>query len=390
MKLEAWLAFRYVFRNRSRHISFISLVSLAAVSLGVAALVIVIAVMSGFDEDLKSKLLSLNFPLVVTLEKENRSLVKDISKIEGVKNVVLFSQNQVAIRRGKSVYPVMLEAVSFDSYSLPRWQKYLKEGSFQKGLAVGKGIAQRFFLGEGEEIQILSLSGKKLKSYTFRIGGIFSVGMYDFDNTLIVGSFSCLENFLLENHPRYYLGVEVTRSRLYNLEEIKRRIASLDLAGIIAITTWQEQNQALFSALKLEKITMFIILSLIVLVGSFNIFSTLTVKVVEKTKDIGIMKSLGLSPLRVSAVFTLQGIIIAFLGVFMGVVLGVGVCFLLKEYHFIHLPSQIYYIDYLPVLINPGDILTISLASIGLCIFSSLIPSLWTRKISESEALRYE
>jgi len=179
MKLEVWLAFRYVFRNRSRHISFISLVSLAAVSLGVAALVIVIAVMSGFDEDLKSKLLSLNFPLVVTLEKENRSLVKDISKIEGVKNVVLFSQNQVAIRRGKSVYPVMLEAVSFDSYSLPRWQKYLKEGSFQKGLAVGRGIAQRFFLGEGEEIQILSLSGKKLKSYTFRIGGIFSVGMYD-------------------------------------------------------------------------------------------------------------------------------------------------------------------------------------------------------------------
>jgi len=74
----------------------------------------------------------------------------------------------------------------------------------------------------------------------------------------------------------------------------------------------------------------------------------------------------------------------------MGVVLGVGVCFLLKEYHFIHLPSQIYYIDYLPVLINPRDILTISLASIGLCIFSSLIPSLWTRKISESEALRYE
>jgi len=390
MKLEAWLAFRYVFRNRSRHISFISLVSLAAVSLGVAALVIVIAVMSGFDEDLKSKLLSLNFPLVVTLEKENRSLVKDISKIEGVKNVVLFSQNQVAIRRGKSVYPVMLEAVSFDSYSLPRWQKYLKEGSFQKGLAVGEGIAQRFFLGEGEEIQILSLSGKKLKSYTFRIGGIFSVGMYDFDNTLIVGNFSYLEKFLSENRPRYYLGVEVTRSRLYNLEEIKRKIASLDLAGIIAITTWQEQNQALFSALKLEKITMFIILSLIVLVGSFNIFSTLTVKVVEKTKDIGIMKSLGLSPLRVSAVFTLQGIIIAFLGVFMGVVLGVGVCFLLKEYHFIHLPSQIYYIDYLPVLINPRDILTISLASIGLCIFSSLIPSLWTRKISESEALRYE
>ena len=170
---------------------------------------------------------------------------------------------------------------------------------------------------------------------------------------------------------------------------MKHTVKELTREGFI-INTWIESNGALFSALKLEKVTMFIILSLIIVVASFNIFATLTVKVVEKTKDIGILKSLGFSSRHIVRIFSLQGIILGVIGVILGVGIGLFLCFLLKEYHFIHLPQEIYYIDYLPVMVNIKDVILISLVGVFLSFFSSIFPAVRASCLNPSEALRYE
>jgi lipoprotein-releasing system permease protein len=156
------------------------------------------------------------------------------------------------------------------------------------------------------------------------------------------------------------------------------------------VITWIESNYSLFSALKLEKITMFIILSLIILVASFNIFSTLTVKVVEKIKDIGILKALGFNNRSILFIFSMQGLILGFIGVFFGSFLGISLCVLLKKYPFIKLPQQVYYLEYLPVAIEIKDITLIICVGLFLSLFFSVLASLKTTKYSICEALRYE
>jgi lipoprotein-releasing system permease protein len=187
-----------------------------------------------------------------------------------------------------------------------------------------------------------------------------------------------------------YSAVAVKIDNLYRAGAVRDEL-SKSLGFEYTLRTWYEVNQNFFAALKLEKLTMFIILTLIIIVASFNIVSTLIVMVVEKTKDIGILKAIGLTSRRIRRIFVLQGMIIGALGVLLGTIGGVGLCVLLKKYQFIRLPQDIYYIDRLPVsIVFWPDILLIIAAAMTIALGATIYPAIKASSLRPVEALRYE
>ncbi|MDD5194719.1 MAG: ABC transporter permease [Candidatus Omnitrophica bacterium] len=385
MITELFLARRYIFRGKAKHISFISIVSCLGVAFGVFALIVVISVMNGFDRDLMERLLRFNYHLVVeSPDYSNLESIKErIQKYEGVESASVFLQTQVFAKFDSYIVPLMVKGIDMsDAKETKLFYQYVKEDSGTEGFFVGDGLKKRYFLTKTLELYPLE---RKMELQEEKIRGSFKVGLYDIDNNYLIMNLDEAKKLT----PNYlvYLGVRVRDP--FKAEAIKSKIIADFPKGIFA-NTWIETNHVLFSALKLEKVTMFVILSLIVLVASFNIFATLTVKTVEKTKDIGILKALGFTSNKILAVFSLQGVVLGIIGVFIGSGLGLVVCLLLEKYPFIKLPEEIYYIETLPIAINYRDILLIVLVGIALAFISSLLPAIRASKLTACEALRYE
>jgi len=385
MKVEFWLACKFIFRGKSKHISFISCVSFLGLALGVCALIVVLGVMNGFDKNLTEKLLGFNFHLIAYLQEPDSQIAREVRKLNLVENAVLCSQIQTAARKDKVIAPVVLEAVDFNPQEEKVWSKYLEKGDFE-GLLIGKVLAKNLHLNLGEEIEIFN--PKTLKPQKVKIGGLFSFGIYDLDSSFIVSPYSLVKDFLEKAEALPLLGIRI--KDIHQAEKVKAKLLSQGIPGISLVRTWAELNQTLFSALRLEKITMFVILSLIILVACFNIFATQTVRVVEKTKDIGILKSIGLRKASINFLFSIQGLILGFIGVGLGAGLGLFLCFILEKFHFIKLPSKIYYIDYLPVLIDYKDVVLVCLVGLGFSLLFSLSPAIKASNVEEAKALRYE
>ena len=384
LKTEVFLALRYLFRGRARHISFISIISCLGVMLGVATLIVVISVMNGFDKDLMSKLLRFNYH--ITIESVRREIpegvIKRVRNTEGVKGAAIFLQTQVFGKFNDYIVPIIVRGIDFSSrYEKKTFYKYVLKEKGNEGFFVGDGLRKKFLLGD--RISYYPLS-RKLRLKESKIRGVFKIGLYDIDNNYLVCNIN--EAKALGNNYLLFLGVRVNDP--FKAAAVKSQLKNLEDDGFM-VNTWIETNGALFSALKLEKITMFVILSLIVVVASFNIFSTLTIKVVEKTKDIGILKSLGFNSGHILSIFSIQGLMLGVIGVAAGVILGITLCFVLKEYHFIKLPQEIYYISYLPVTVKTKDIALISSLGILLSFISSLFPAVRASRLKPSEALRY-
>jgi len=384
MKKEVYLAIRYLFRGKTRHISFIGVISCIAIALGVATLIVVISVMNGFDEDLMKKLLKVNYHIRVEIEDEEilQRVKEKVEKWPQIKSACLNIETQIFIKLPNLIFPVVVRGVDFKNEKERKlFYEYLKEKEEVKGFFVGEGLKKRFYLQK--ELEFYPLK-RDLQLKKEKIVGTFKVGLYDIDNNYIITDLerakSLSSNYLL------FLGIRL-KDPFYAQaikEEIEKRFPS------VFVITWIESNYALFSALKLEKITMFIILSLIVLVASFNIFSTLTVKVVEKIKDIGILKALGFNNRSILFIFSMQGLILGFIGIFLGSFLGLSMCMLLKKYPFIKLPQQIYYLEYLPIAVKSKDIILIVCVGLFLSFLFSILASLKATKYSICDALRYE
>jgi len=212
--------------------------------------------------------------------------------------------------------------------------------------------------------------------------------MYDYDMNLAFVNLKSAQDIL--GLPDQVTAIAIRLDNLYLADKVKQDLANA-LGFDYILKTWMEANQNFFAALKLEKLTMFVILTLIVLVASFNIVSTLIVMVVEKTKDIGILKALGMASSNIRRIFTYEGLIIGILGIFFGTLGGVALCGLLKKYRFIKLPQDIYYIDRLPVSIELWpDIVLIIIAAMLIVLASTIYPALKASQLKPVEALRYE
>lgn len=408
--VEYYVAAKYLLAKRKQtFISIITFISVAGVTIGVSALIIVLAVMNGFEKELKERILGATAHAHVTsLEgtiAEPFRLADRLRKVAGVAATSPYLFSQMMITSGAGATGGVLRGVDVPTVGqvtrLPRDIRAgrleslvaTKPGSGTPGVILGKELAANLGTGLGDIVEILVPSGNVTpmggypRTGRFKVVGIFESGMYEYDATFAYISFAEASR-LLGTEGRA-TGVELKVTDIYRAGEVAARIRS-ELGYPYWAKDWMQSNRNLFSALKLEKVVMFIILVLIVMVAAFNIISTLIMVVMEKTKDIGILMTMGANRRTIRRIFALEGLFIGIVGTGAGTFLGVLLCELLRRYRFIHLPSDVYYITTLPVSLDPRILLLVGASSILICFLATLYPSVQAARIEPAEAIRYE
>ncbi|MBM3250007.1 MAG: ABC transporter permease [Candidatus Omnitrophica bacterium] len=396
MKTELFISWRYLATKRKeKFISLISVISVLGIAIGVAALIVVIAVMTGFDRDLRDKIIGNYAHITLSgfhpIGTAEYAQVKDkISANSRVKGFAPYIQGQVLVKDVNRFFAVGIRGIDPEAeVRVTKLKEYLASGNIEDlkpgTIVVGKELAMILGLKKGSGLTIFSPLGKP---YNLKVAGIFRSGMYDYDLNLVFTHLSSAQEIL--GLPGQVSSVAIKLDDLYQADKVRDELsASLGLDYVLR--TWIEANQNFFAALKLEKFTMFVILTLIILVAAFNIASTLIVMVVEKTKDIGILKAIGMPASGIRRIFTLEGLIIGFLGTGLGLGVGLLLCLLLEKYQFVKLPSDIYYIDRLPVSLQAWpDVTLIIAASLMITLVATIYPAVRAARLEPVEALRYE
>lgn len=382
-------------KRKEKFISLISIISILGVAIGVMALIVVIGVMTGFDKDLRDKIVGNYSHITLTgyqpiNETEYEGIVKKILTNPHVKGISPYIQGQVLVKQENRFLAVGLKGIDpITEAGVTQIKQYVVAGDInnlgEDGLVIGKELALFLGLRLNSEITIYSALGKQ---YNLKVKGLFNSGMYDYDMNLSFVDLKLAQKIL--GLPGQISAIAIKINNLYLAQPVSQELTRT-LGFNYNLKTWMEANQSFFAALKLEKLTMFVILTLIILVASFNIVSTLIVTVIQKTKDIGILKAVGMTSSGISKIFTYEGIFIGLLGTLFGAIGGVTLCSLLKKYQFIKLPQDIYYIDRLPVSIEFWpDIALIILAAMVIVVISTIYPALKAAKLRPVEALRYE
>ncbi len=407
---ETFVALRMLkgVRRQKGFISLSSVFSVAGVAVGVMALIVVIGVMTGFDEDLKSKILSVN-PEIIVLSKEGRIADYDqvadrIKTMPGVKTVEPYLYTPVMFSTPGTISGGMLRGLA-DNVLAAGGPKHLKvsQGSFPEvakfvsgeppPAALGNELARRLNLQVGDFFNLyiprgtLTPMGQLPRLRLFRVAAIFHSGMYEFDSSLLYVSLPALQELLSFGH--HVTGLEVSVGNIYAAQEMSQAIVH-KLGTTYFARDWINMNYSLFSALKLEKIAMFVILTLIILVAAFGIASTLFMMVMKKTREIAILKSMGATRQSIMQIFVMDGLLIGFFGTALGLILGLIMCGLLQRYEFIQLPRDVYLISTLPVKIESLDLVMIVGAAILISFLATLYPSWQASRLDPVEAIRYE
>ncbi len=374
------------------------------------ALIVVIAVMSGFESDLKSRILGGQSHVVLmryggTLS-DYRRVIKDVEKIPGVEAATPFIYTQIMLRSSSGISGAVLRGV--DPESAGRVIKSLDRISFQDGsnvsqgqkkkislpgIILGKELAKNIGVSKGDMVFLISPRGTLSPighipaMRRFKVTGFFESGMYEFD-----GSFAYINIVDAQKMLRMgdtVTGIEVRVKDIYQAKNISERIVK-QLGFPFWAKDWMQMNKNLFTALKLEKTVMFVILTLIVLVAAFNIASTLIMMVMGKKKDIAILKAMGATDRSIRKIFVFQGMVIGTIGTILGVCLGFILCTLLKHYNIIELTGDIYYFTTtLPVKLEILDVFLIVAATMVVCFFATLYPAYQASKLHPVEAIRY-
>ncbi|MBU3911655.1 MAG: lipoprotein-releasing ABC transporter permease subunit [Candidatus Omnitrophica bacterium] len=393
MRYELWISFRYlVSKRREKFISIISFISIMGVAVGVAALIVVLAVMSGFDNDLRDKIVGTNSHIVIEKEGgiENYNfLIEELDNMPDVVASSPFVNGQALIKTEKEVLGVIFRGIDPDrEQKVTKLGEYLQAGTLsleKDSVLIGAELAWRLNFNIGDAVSLVSAASPKPKE--FIVSGIFKSGMFDYDMNLVFTSIEGAQEFYDVGDMAGGIGIRVADA--YKADIIKDTIQE-EIGFDYWVRSWSDLNKNLFSALKLEKMTMFIILALIVLVACFNIVSTLIMMVMEKTKDIGILKSIGATNSSVKSIFMLNGFLIGFLGTAIGGACGFVLCYILKTYQFIKLPRDIYYIDRLPVNLNINDAITVIISAMMITLISTVYPAWQAARLQPVDALRYE
>lgn len=372
--------------------------------LGVMTLIIVLSVMNGFHQDMRSKILGINSHVVVMkysdLLQDYRPLIEQVDETPGVVAATPFVYSQVMIRAMQNISGAVLRGVDPKTVgTVLTIDKSVSEGALDRlsatenGLIVGHELAKNLGVGLGEPVTVISPMGqvtplgRQPKATSFEIVGFLQTGMYEYDSTFIVMSIQSAQQFL--GIGDRVTGLEIKVENIYKADTVAEEL-SKRFPYPYWIRDWMQMNRNLFAALQLEKLTLGIILTLIILVAAFNIVSTLIMVVMEKTKDIGILKSMGATSRSILKIFVLEGLVIGVVGTFLGFIGGLVLCELLKRYEFIKLPSDVYYISTFPVLMKPLDISLICFAGIAISLIATLYPAWQAARLNPVEALRYE
>ncbi len=409
--LEWFLARRYLSGRRGRgFLSLITWISIGGVAVGVMALIVVIGVMSGLQRDLREKILGANAHVTVLDIAGSmdswRSVVNEVSKDPDVVAAGPFIYTEVglnvpgndyaegAVFRGIQNDSIALAVTSIDESLVDGTMPFGETASGEPGIILGTTLADRLGLFPGEVVVVVSAQGADLtptgiqpQLRRYEVTGVFETGLYQFDTKFAYVELESAQGLLRMNGA--VTGVEFNVSDAWKSGEVAARVGEA-LGFPYRLQDWQSQNASLFSALKLEKLAMGIILLLIILVASFNIVSTLIMVVTDKTREIGILRSMGMPAKGITRVFRRQGIVIGLVGTSLGTGLGLLLAFLLERYQFIRLPSDVYFIDRLPVDINPMDLAMIIAASLAISFLATLYPARRAAELTPVEAIRHE
>ena len=413
--LEIAIAWRYLrSRSGSRLLSFISMIAIGGVVVGVSALIVIIGVMNGLQNDLREKILVGSPDIRVLTFGEGlempgwRATLAKVRRQPGILAAAPFVLTQAGVTAGhaygEGVMVMGIAPQSRGAAEVTSIRKHATAGDFRfassdgraRGTVLGKRVAERLGVLPGDSVTMVSFAGLKFNpavgSYVpqlkrYEVTGLFETGMYEYDNAYVYLSLEAAQE--LAGLDTAVTGIEARTSNRWGASKIAEQL-SASLGYPYRVLDWQEQNSSLFQALKLEKLGMGIILLLIVIVAAFNIVSTLTMVVKDKTREIGILKAMGMTAPSIRRIFFAQGLVIGCVGTGLGVAMGLGAALGLEKYKFISLDPQIYFIDHLPVSIEVGDVMWIILASVAIAALATLYPSVQAARLYPIEAIRHE
>ena len=406
--LEKEITFRYLkTRKKDGFLNIISIFSFIGISLGVAVLIIVMSVMNGFRAELINKIVGFNAHVTVkpyeksiNLEKLNDKILKIISK-----ELILSNSGEAIVISKDYTKGLVLRGYNSEDFAkldVVKKRNLIGESNqlSKNSISIGKELSFNLNLSVGDRVSIMSpvgietIIGSLPKQETFTITSIFDSGMTDFDANIAFINLDTLESFFdLEKKNR---NLEIYLNNPSNIDEIKIQIQKIFDNEFVY--TWADMNSSLFSALKVERNVMFIILSLIIIVAAFNIISGLTILVKNKTKDIAILKSIGVLNKSITKIFFLVGVIIGttatLFGIFLGVLFSLYIEnlreFLSNTFNISLFPEEIYFLSTMPSEINPTSIFIISMCSIFITIIVSIFPAIKASKLDPVKGLKYE
>jgi len=411
MSFELFIGRRYLrARENQAFVSLITILSIAGVAVGVMALIVVIAVMTGFESDLKSRILGGQAHVVVRYSgafSDYRRVLEYVENIDGVEAATPFVYTQIMLRSSSGVSGAVLRGI--DPETAGKVLKSLKNvsltsmpdgsGNSKKnkvpipGIILGKELARALNVIKGETVYLISPSGMispmghMPAMKRFQVTGFFESGMYEYDGTFAYVHLKDAQKILRMEDT--VTGLEVRVQDIYKAGDIAEKI----IAGLgfpYWARDWMRMNKNLFTALKLEKIVMFIILILIVLVAAFNIASTLIMMVMGKTRDIAILKAMGATDKSIRNIFVFKGMVIGSIGTVIGGCLGFLLCLFLKNYNIHELTGDIYYFTTkLPVRIELFDIISIVAVTLIICFVATLYPAYYASRFDPVEGIRY-
>ena len=410
MSFEYFIGGRYLrAKKKETFISLITLLSISGVTVGVMALIVVIAVMAGFESDLKQRILGVESHIVLMRHDgsvpDYQRITEQIKEVRGVETATPFIYTQIMLRSSSGVSGAVLRGIDPKSaggvikilensalQNLMQAEQLEDSKPFVPGIILGKELSRNLGVVKGDAVYLISSRGMispigylpAMKR--FKVAGLFESGMYEYDGSLAYINLKDAQKLL--NMEGAVTGIEVRVHDIYGARNISKKIVS-KFGFPYWARDWMQMNQNLFSALKLEKTVMFIILALIVLVAAFNIASTLIMMVMGKTKDIAILKAMGAMDSSIRKIFIFKGMIIGAVGTILGVSLGFTICKLLEKYKFIQLPGDVYYISTLPVRLEALDVIMIASAAMIICFLATLYPASQASKLNPIEAIRY-
>ncbi len=405
---EWFISSRYLrARHKQKFISLISLISVAGITMGVMALIVVLAVYSGFTNGLRDQILGINSHIIIQRLGNNiyeYELTRDrIMTVDGVTGATPYLYAQTLLSGSRGGTGIVLRGIDPSTargvIALP---DQMIEGSIDElvtarnsrlpNIILGTALAADLHVSVGDKVRLISPSGPltpmgiipKIKSC--RVSGIFESGMYEYDSSIAYMHIPDVQNFLQSGDIAHGIEVTVTEKLLNRADEVGKRIIEVLGRPFIA-KDWMAMNHNLFAAFKLEKIGMFICVALIILVAALNIISALIMVVMEKEQHIAILKSMGATSRSIMKIFFYQGLVIGFVGTILGVLGGLGLCEILSRYKFIELPSDVYPMNTLPIKVLPLDVTIIAVCAIVITLSATIYPSWKASQVKPAEVL---
>ncbi|RJP82807.1 MAG: ABC transporter permease [Candidatus Zixiibacteriota bacterium] len=407
---ELFIARRYLrSKRRTGFISLISYISIAGVTIGVAALVIVLSVMNGFETEVRDRIIGADAHIRLGTLRETGlaapdSVAQIVRGMRHVTGVTPYIMDKGMVRRGQRTEGVIARGIDPATVGqVSDLPQHLVAGGMHldrrdatgaenlPGIILGRYLADRLYATLGDTVVLFSPGAAgplaQPRAKQFHVAGIFETGLYEYDD--VFAYLSLAEAQDLFRMPGLVTGLEVRLDHYERAAEVKDALIA-ELGMPYFPRTWFEMHRNLFSWMKIEKWITFILLSLIIVVAAFNIISSLIMVVLEKRKDIGILKSMGATNAGIRRIFIYEGLAVGVIGTVLGTILGWGLCNLQMRYHFFSLPPDVYFLNELPILMQASDFVLVALAALGLCLLAALYPASKAASLVPVEAIRYE